>query len=100
MAMGLSTSTPATVATVPTLISTGLPPPAASNEARPTATRATAVVAERCVGWGAGGRSDRALVTGTRATERAGHHAAAVAVAVTATIVAATSHHGMCQGSI
>ena len=51
--------------------STRLPIPAAINSA--------ATMAEWCAGFGLGGRAERASMTGTRATARPGHQAAAVA---------------------
>ena len=41
-----------------------------------------------CAGFGAGGRADSASVTDSRATDRAGHHAAAVAVTMHGRVVA------------
>src|ERR1700704_5019909 len=85
MARGLTKRRPTTIATVPPMRSNGLTlslavltPPV--RAAKPPPRRSTVAIAERCTGFGRGGRADRASVTGIRADARAGHHAAAVAV--------------------
>ena len=45
----------------------------------PATINTAATIAEWCAGFGLGGRAERARVTGTRATARPGHQAAAVA---------------------
>ena len=66
----------------------------------PSASSAPARSADRCAGRGAGGRSDSAAVTGTRAAARAGHHDAAVAVDTASNIPTTTSHQGTSKRSI
>ena len=66
----------------------------------PKASRATAAVRERRTRRGAGGRAATASVMGIRATARAGHHAARVAVATASPMPATGSQGGMFQGSM
>ena len=98
MARGLTKRRPTTIATVPPMRSGGLTSSlavltAAVRAAKPAPSRITVAIAERCTGFGRGGRADRASVTGMRADARAGHHAAAVAVNTARSTPAPSSHH-------
>ena len=60
----------------------------------PAAISTTATIAEWRAGFGLGGRAERARVTGTRATARPGHQAAAVAQRTATTAIIASSAQG------
>jgi hypothetical protein len=92
-ANGETRRTPAAVAIVPPISSTGFVP-ARPRPTKPTASNPAATVVDRWMGWGLGGRPERASVTGTRATTRAGHHAAAVAARTVSPMGATTVHQG------
>ncbi len=68
--------------------------------AAPIASAAPASRAGRRAGRGAGGRADRAAMTGMRAVARAGHHDAPVAVSIASTMPVTTTHHGTSKRSM
>jgi hypothetical protein len=98
-AVGLSSSIPTAVASVPPMTSAGsassrrVSMPAA-RAANPPASRASPRANDRRAGRGRGGRADRAWTIGTRATARDGHHAATVAVTTASAMPPTVSHHG------
>ena len=65
-----------------------------ARQPMPIAIRAAAATAEWRAGLGLGGRPERASVTGTRATARPGHQAAAVAPRTATRTTIASSVHG------
>ncbi len=71
-----------------------------ASRTRPTARSRPPRAAKRCVGWGRGGRPDRAATIGTRAADRAGHQAAATAVRTARARAVPMAHHGRSNRSI
>ena len=104
MAIGLSRRTPNIVASRPPAVSRACPmcsssllrmsPLVQTRHDRPNTSARTAMATGPCHRPGADGRPDSACTIGTRAIERAGHHAAAVAVTTPSTTPVAMSHHG------
>ena len=70
---------PRIVATIPAMMSGRLLRSESTRLPIPATIRTAATIAEWCAGFGSGGRAESASVTGTRATARPGHQAAAVA---------------------
>ena len=66
----------------------------------PTAISTAAAIAERCAGFGLGGRPESASMTGRRATVRPGHQAAAVAPTTARTTAIAIRAHGRLSRSM
>ena len=66
----------------------------------PAAINSAARMAEWCAGFGRGGRAERASVTGTRATARPGHQAAAVAPRTATRTTIASSGQGTLSRSM
>ena len=67
------------VATIPATMSGGLSRLDSARQPMPTAISAAAAIAEWRAGLGFGGRPESASMTGSRATVRPGHQAAAIA---------------------
>ena len=81
---------PRIVARIPAMMSSGVLRSESTRLPIPAAISTTATIAEWCAGFGLGGRAERARVTGTRATARPGHQAAAVAARTATTTVMAS----------
>ena len=82
------------VATIPATMSGGLSRFDSARQPMPTAISAAAAIAEWRAGLGLGGRPESASVTGSRATVRPGHQAAAIAPKSARRTVSAISSHG------
>ena len=82
------------VATIPATMSGGLSRCDSARQPMPTAISAAAAIAEWRAGLGLGGRPESASVTGSRATVRPGHQAAAMAPRSARRTVSAISAHG------
>ena len=82
------------VATIPATISGGLSRFESARQPMPTAISAAAAIAEWRAGLGLGGRPESASVTGSRATVRPGHQAAAIAPKSARRTVSAISSQG------
>src|SRR5436190_19656913 len=99
IASGPINNTATTIATAPvrssgTLARSLLVSMPIARLANPIAANTTAAADGRRVDFATGGRAESASVIGTRAAVRAGHQAAAVAVATARSMPAATSHQG------
>ncbi len=91
---------PRIVAKVPAMMSGVLLRSESTRLAIPAAINTAARMAEWCAGFGLGGRAESASVTGTRATARPGHQAAAVAPRTATRTTIASSVQGRLSRSM
>ena len=91
---------PRIVATRPATMSSGWSRLDSARQPMPTAMSTAAAMAEWRAGLGLGGRAESASTTGTRATARAGHQAAAVAPRTARRAAMAIRPHGRLSRSM
>ena len=97
---GRGAGVPRIVATSPATMSSGLSRSDSARQPMPTAISTAAAMAEWRAGLGLGGRPESASTTGTRATARPGHQAAAVAPMTARTTAIAIRPHGRLSRSM
>ena len=85
---------PRIVATIPAMMSGRLLRSESTRLPIPATIKTAATIPEWCAGFGSGGRAESASVTGTRATARPGHQAAAVAPTIATKTTSASRVQG------